>query len=245
VTNRDETGRQHPERRRNGDEADPLTVVVADDHALMREGILRALDPVEDIRVIDEVADGVATLASLERERPDVCLLDLRMPRMDGFTCLEHIQERWPELPVLILTMEDDPAIAREALDRGAAGYVNKAVRPADLASMVRTAARGRVLFASASPARTAPGATPAAGTASPSVSAPLAEPAGISPLTELSPREREILALICQGKTNKEIASVLFITPKTVKYHLTHVFAKLGVANRTEACSVGLRHAL
>jgi DNA-binding NarL/FixJ family response regulator len=225
---------RHPDTGRDPllDEPCSLQVVVADDHALMRAGILHALGQADDIRVIAEASDGMGALAAIERQRPDVCLLDLHMPRMDGLSCLEQIRERWSGLPVLILTVEDDPAVAREALERGAAGYVSKAVRPEDLASVVRTAARGHVLLATPRAARDHP----------PSGVAPAAHQA---PLVHLSAREREILSLVCRGMSNKQIASSLFVATKTVKYHLTNIFAKLGASNRTEACAIGLKHGL
>lgn len=207
------------------EESRPLRVIIADDHALMRSGIRHALELSADMEVTAEVGDGLALLQRLEEELPDVVLLDLHMPKLDGLLCLERISARWPELPVLVLTIEEDRAVAGQALERGAAGYIIKAINPHDLAAMVRQAAQGNVLF----------------GTGGLSPTARSVE----SPLDDLTDREREILGYLCTGLTNKDIARELFLTPKTVKYHLTHIFSKLGVSNRTEAATFAFKHGL
>jgi DNA-binding NarL/FixJ family response regulator len=235
-----------------------VRVVVADDHALMRSGIMHALRQAPDIRVVGEACDGLGALELVEREQPDVLLLDLHMPRMDGLACLDRVTREWPHLPVLILSVEDDPGVARRALALGAVGYVLKTINPTDLASMVRTAARKQVLFAASV---TRPDDNESQSTLRPGASAPdelvsaraaagsaLTEPhtrapINLGPLQDLSEREREIVDLLCEGRTNKQIAAELYVTTKTVKFHLTNIFAKLGVTNRTEACVVALKY--
>jgi DNA-binding NarL/FixJ family response regulator len=185
----------------------------------------------QDIVVVGEAGDGLAALDLLQRVSVDVLLLDLRMPRMDGFACLDAVAGKWPSLPVIILTVEEDPSVGMDVLRRGAAAYVPKFVRPGDLASLVRQVASGSVLMggsklvgALASAEQTAAPHRPAHG---------------------LTDRELEVLELVAQGKSNSDIARELFITTKTVKYHLSAVFSKLGVRNRTEAATFALSHGL
>ncbi len=204
-----------------------IRVAVVDDHELVRSGICNALSQSQDISVVGEAGDGVAALELLEREPVDIMVLDLNMPRMDGFTCLDNVRRRWPELPVIILTVDEDPEVAVEVLRRGAAAYVPKFVRPSDLGALVRQVAGGSILVGGnrlaeviGNTERPAPSSHSAYG---------------------LTQRELEVLALVAQGKSNSEIAAALFITTKTVKYHLTTIFSKLGVKNRTEAAALAL----
>jgi two-component system, NarL family, response regulator LiaR len=208
-----------------------IRVAVVDDHELVRAGICHALGLSPDIIVVGEAGDGLAALDLLQRASVDVLLLDLRMPRMDGFACLDAVASKWPALPVIILTVEEDPKVGMDVIRRGAAAYVPKFVRPSDLASLVRQVASGSVLMggnrlvgALASAEQTAVPDRPAHG---------------------LTDRELEVLELVAQGKTNSDIARELFITTKTVKYHLSAVFSKLGVRNRTEAATFALSHGL
>jgi DNA-binding NarL/FixJ family response regulator len=194
----------------------PVRVIVADDHPLVRAGIRHALGSFSDLQVVAEAADGVAALRALETHSADVLLLDLRMPLLDGLGCLEKVLERFPEVRVLILSVDDNPESAVEALRRGASGYVIKSVRPADLAAAIRQTACGTVMIGGPHVTRAM---TP--------------PPAREHVLTE---REEQVLRLVAEGKTNAEIARELFISVKTVKFHLTSIYAKLGVANRTQA---------
>ena len=125
----------------------PIRVVVVDDHELVRSGICNALSMSPEIAVIGQAGDGLAALELLEREKADVLLLDLHMPRMDGFACLDAVKAKWPDMPVIILTVEDDQQVAMEVIRRGADAYVPKFVRPDDLASLVRQVAAGSVLI--------------------------------------------------------------------------------------------------
>ncbi len=198
------------------DEDPPIRVVIADDHPLIRSGIAHAVKPYQDIEVIAEVGDGTAVLRFLESNPADVVVLDVHMPHLGGLGCLDQVVVRWPDVRVLMLSVEDDANLVVEALRRGAAGFVNKAVRPADLAAAIRQVASGTVMLGGPHLARAA---------------APTAQPNNL--LTE---REQQVLGLVADGKTNAQIAHSLFISVKTVKFHLTSVFGKLGVSNRTQA---------
>jgi two-component system, NarL family, response regulator LiaR len=205
-----------------------IRVAVVDDHELVRSGICHALGMSPEIRVVGEAGDGLAALALLESHEVDVLLLDLHMPRMDGFACLDAVISRWPDLPVVILTVEEDQDIALDVMRRGAAAYVPKYVRPGDLAALVRQVAGGAVLMGGSRLAGAFGGigrmATEAAQER--------------KPAHGLTQRELEVLRLVAQGMSNADIARALFITTKTVKYHLTTIFGKLGVRNRTEAAA-------
>ena len=200
---------------------------MVDDHELVRSGICNALSMSPEIRVVGEAGDGLAALALLESLEVDVLLLDLHMPRMDGFACLDAVTIRWPELPVVILTVEEDSDVALEVMRRGAAAYVPKYVRPGDLATLVRQVAGGAVLI----------GGNRLAGALG-GMSQPGSEVVEPKPTHGLTQRELEVLNLVAQGMSNADIARRLFITTKTVKYHLTTIFGKLGVRNRTEAAA-------
>jgi DNA-binding NarL/FixJ family response regulator len=207
-----------------------IRVLVADDHELVRSGIRQALGLATDIQVVAEAANGRDALDSLETHEVDLCLLDVRMPCLDGMSCLREIVARWPWLRVVMLSVDDSRETALEALRMGAAGYVLKSVRPADLASAIRQVAEGTVFMGG------------------PALAAVFDERDDADQQTtdhSLTERELETLRLVAQGKSNAEIARTLYITPKTVKFHLTHIFAKLGVANRTEAAAYALNNRL
>ncbi len=208
-----------------------IRVAVVDDHELVRSGICHALSLSPDIVVAGEAGDGIAALDLLQRASVDVLLLDLHMPRMDGFACLDAVAERWPSLPVIVLTVEEDPNVGMDVIRRGAAAFVPKFVRPTDLASLVRQVASGSVLMGGNRLVGALAGVEQAA--------------APSKPTYGLTGRELEVLDLVAQGKTNSDIARELFITTKTVKYHLSGVFSKLGVRNRTEAATFALSHGL
>ena len=208
-----------------------IRVAVVDDHELVRSGICNALSMSQDIVVVGEAGDGIAALDLLQRASVDVLLLDLHMPRMDGFACLDAVASKWPSLPVIVLTVEEDPNVGMDVMRRGAAAYVPKFVRPSDLASLVRQVASGSVLMGGNRLVGALTGVEQAA--------------APSKPTHGLTDRELEVLQLVAQGKTNSDIARELFITTKTVKYHLSGVFSKLGVRNRTEAATFALSHGL
>lgn len=207
----------------------PLRVAIADDHRLMLDGIRRALETAPDIRVVGEAMTGEEMISLVPRVRPDVVIMDLRMPNGDGLTTLGRLRKDHPDLKVIILSMFDDPEHIERALQQGAAGYVVKSINPLDLPSTVRQVVEGTVYHPRGRGADGAIGGVPQTA-------------AQASGLTE---RELSILKLVAEGLSNLEIANRLFVTEQTVKFHLSNIYRKLGVANRTEATRYAYRNGL
>jgi DNA-binding NarL/FixJ family response regulator len=205
---------------------DPIRVLVVDDHQVVRQGLRSFLDLQEDIAVVGEAVDGAGCVIEAERLRPDVILLDLRMPDSDGVQALRDLRERGNPARVLVVTSFADPGTVLPAVRAGAAGYVYKDVDPAALAAAIRAVWAGHVLL-------------------HPDVAGLLAagEPGDGGP--RLTAREREVLAEIAHGRSNREIARVLAVTEKTVKTHVSAVLAKLGVQDRTQAALYAIRAGL
>jgi DNA-binding NarL/FixJ family response regulator len=217
-----------------------IRVLIVDDQRLLCEGFRKLIELEPDLEVVGMAADGEEALAMVERlqaERtaPDVVLMDVRMPRLDGIAATRALSERWPEIRVVILTTFDDRALIQAGLQAGALGYVLKDITAEQLATTIRVVALGQVLLhpdvaqkvlASFSPAPIAP-AVPAPATPA------FAGGNELSPLTE---REREILALLARGASNREISETLYIASGTVKNHLSNILGKLGVRDRTQA---------
>lgn len=198
-------------------------VLVVDDHALLRTGVANIIDQERDLQVVAEAANGVDALAAYERHRPDVTLLDLRMPQMEGVETVRRIRLLDPLARVIILTTYDtDEDIAR-ALRAGAKAFVLKDIAADALIACIRDVLAGKTYLA-------------------PSAAAKLAE--GVTRV-QLTPRELATLRLMADGQANKEIASALGISERTVKTHSSHLFEKLGVASRTEAVRVATRRGL
>jgi NarL family two-component system response regulator LiaR len=197
-----------------------IRVLLVDDHAVVREGLRTFLELQEGIEVAGEAGDGSEGVAAAERLRPDVVLMDLVMPRLDGVGAMRELRRRLPDTRVIVLTSFTDEEKLLPALQAGAAGYLLKNAEPAELARAVRKAAAGEAVLDTAVAARLLDS---------------IAEPAG-APRETLTPREREVLALIGRGYANKRIALELGIAEKTVKTHVGHVLAKLGVSDRTQA---------
>jgi two-component system NarL family response regulator len=199
------------------------TVMLVDDHALLRTGVANIINQEPDLSVIAQASNGVEAIAAYERYRPDVTLLDLRMPVMEGVEAVRHIRARDPQARVIVLTTYDtDDEIAR-ALKAGAKAYVLKDISANDLIGCIRDVLAGKTYLA-------------------PSAAAKLAE--GVTRV-QLTPREMSTLRLMADGKSNKEIASELSISERTVKTHLGHLFEKLGVTSRTEAIKVATKRGL
>jgi NarL family two-component system response regulator LiaR len=208
----------------------PIRVLVADDHAVVREGLRTFLSLQEGIEVCGEAADGEAAVREAELRRPDVILMDLVMPRLDGVGAMRELRRRLPDARVIVLTSyaEDDRLLP--AIRAGAAGYLLKDAEPREIARAVRAAQAGEALLDPAIAAR---------------LVAAIAQPAGSPPVQRLTPREREVLGLIGRGMPNKRIARELGVSEKTVKTHVGHVLAKLGVSDRTQAAVVAVRAGL
>jgi DNA-binding NarL/FixJ family response regulator len=202
-----------------------IRVLVVDDHAVVRDGLERILNRPDDIRVVGTAADGAAAVALAERERPDVVLMDLSMPGVDGVDATRSLTTAQPHVKVVVLTSFGDQRRILDALGAGAVGYLFKDANPDEIVAAVRTVLEGgapldpkaaRVLLdAQRQPRR----------------------------VDDLSPRERQVLELLVAGLANKHIARRLGITERTVKAHLTSIFQQLGVTDRTQAALWGKEH--
>lgn len=197
----------------------PIQVVVADDHPIVRSGIVGLLESEPDIEVVGQAADGREAIAAAVRHEPTVVLMDLRMPGVDGVAATEAITERCPSVVVLVLTTFDtDEAIVR-AVDAGAAGYLLKDAPTDELVDAVRRAAAGETVLA-------AP------------ISKRLVERMRSTKIDALTKREIEVLREVASGNTNAEVAALLHISEATVKTHLIHIYDKLAVSDRAAAVS-------
>jgi DNA-binding NarL/FixJ family response regulator len=200
-----------------------IRVLIADDHAVVRQGLRTFLDLQEDIEVVGEAADGAEAVALAERLAPDVVLMDLVMPGVDGVEAIRRLRERAPATRAVVLSSFIDDDRLFPVVRAGAAGYLLKDVQPAELVDAIRTVHGGGALLHPQVAARL------------------LAEVAG-DPLT---PREREVLSLVGRGMANKVIARELGLAEKTVKAHVSSILAKLGVADRTQAALYAVREGL
>jgi DNA-binding NarL/FixJ family response regulator len=201
----------------------PLRVVVADDHALMRSTLRLLLTPADGLHVVGEAATGAEVVPLVERTKPDVVVLDLHMPGLDGLQCVEQLAGSHPEVAAVVLSAVDDRDTIEAALRRGAAAYILKAIDPLDLAVALRQSVEGCVFQAGTLLADSRPPAIRAAG---------------------LSDKEAQVLVELTKGRSNRQIAETLWLSEQTIKFHLRNVYRKLGVANRTEAMRLALeRH--
>lgn len=205
-----------------------IRVLTVDDHEIVRQGMAFLLLPFEDIDVVGSAGNGSEALAMCKELKPDVVLMDMVMPEMDGPTVTQTIRKRFPNVQVLVLTSFHDQAKVARAMQAGAIGYLLKGVSIDELADGIRSAYAGKPVMA--------PEAMQAIVRAS---------QAGQAVADDLSERELEVLALLVQGKTNREIAEELLISLPTVKTHLRNIYGKLGAANRAEAASLAIRHGL
>jgi DNA-binding NarL/FixJ family response regulator len=228
-----------------------IRVLIVDDQRLMRDGLRALLELEAGLEVVGEAGDGAQALAQAAALRPDVVLMDVRMPGMYGVAATRALAARGPRPRVLVLTTFDDDAYVFEALRAGAAGYVLKDIPAAELAAGIRTVHRGgthlepgvaakvvaelsrlRAQAAAAAPAPAAPAAGP------PGPAAP-----GLP--EELTPREREVLRLLAAGASNREIAAALVIGEGTVKNHVSNILGRLGLRDRTQAALYAREHGL
>ncbi|MCI0394129.1 MAG: response regulator transcription factor [Chloroflexi bacterium] len=199
-----------------------IRVVIVDDHPVVREGLAGMLASQPDLVIVGQAAGGVEAIALSQQLQPDVILMDLRMPGLDGVAAIEQIKAHRPAANVLVLTTYDSDADIVRAIEAGATGYLLKDTPREELFRAVRAAARGESVLAPAVAARLMT-----------RMRAPAEE--------TLSAREIEVLALVSQGKSNKQIGRSLHISEATVKTHLIHIFDKLGVQDRTAAVTVAL----
>jgi DNA-binding NarL/FixJ family response regulator len=202
-----------------------MRVLIADDHPLILAGIKHALEEADGFDVVAETNTGSQVLPLVSQTKPDLALLDMRMPGMDGLTCLDRIRARHPEVKVVILSVSTDPDVIQDVLNRGASAYIVKSVNPVDVPSALRQALEGSVFNAIGLPEK--------------QVADDAAKAAG---LTE---RETSILKALARGLSNDAIGKELWVAEQTVKFHLTNIYRKLGVSNRTEATRYAYEHGL
>jgi len=202
--------------------ADEITCLIADDHEVVREGLRLALSRSPRIRVIGEATDGASAVALTERRRPDVVIMDLRMPDMDGLEATEQVLAKAPSTGVLIFTAYGERSLLQRGLESGARGYILKEAPHETLLRAIEKVAAGETFV-------------------DPGLMAEFV--AGQADI--LTPREREILQLLADGMSNADVAAKLFISQETVKSHVRHILAKLEADTRTQAVAIALREAM
>lgn len=207
---------------------DEIKVVIADDHRVVRSGLRMLLDAEEGMHVVAEAGDVPTALQVIRAHRPRVAVLDLNMPGGSGLDAIPALRESTPETAIVVLTMQDDPAYARQALQSGAAGFVLKEAADDELLEAVRLAARGETYLNPKLGARLA-----------------AAPPAPAGPPDDLSDRELDVLRLIALGHTNAEIGKQLFLSVRTVETHRAHIQRKTGRSTRAELVRYALDHGL
>ncbi|NUM47074.1 MAG: response regulator transcription factor [Anaerolineales bacterium] len=216
----------------------PITLLLVDDQRLMRDGLRTLLELEEDFHVVGEAENGQEALTAFEKLAPDVVLMDIRMPIMNGVEAIRHLRGKWPEAKVIILTTFDDDAYVFDGLRAGALGYLLKDVSGDELADAIRTVAKGGALIDPSVTrkvvAEFARLTNPARGT---SPAQPVSPTPGTGPLHEpLSDREQEILRLLAEGLTNREIAQKLYLAEGTVKNYISSILLKIDARDRTQA---------
>jgi NarL family two-component system response regulator LiaR len=205
-----------------------IRVLIVDDYDMVRSGLTVFLEAFDDLRLVGEAADGAEALRLCEQVNPNVVLMDLVMPGVDGVAAIREIRRAHPEIQVIALTSYSDQRLVVNALQAGAISYIYKNISIDELANAIRMAKAGKSVLA-------------------PEVVKTLIKQSATpdAPVEELTPREAEVLALLVDGLSNNEIASQLFISRSTVKTHLSNIFAKLGVGNRVEAVRMALERGL
>lgn len=204
-----------------------IKVLIADDHDLVREGICKLLELYDDIQVIGEAGDGLETIRKAREKEPDLVLLDLNMPRMNGITTLKKIKEINPQIKILILTIHDGEEYIYEVIKAGAEGFIQKDIKPEELKDSIVKVIKGEKVFPI-------------------SVEKQIAETVVVKrDVQKLSAREQEVLGLLAQGMSNREIAANLFISEKTVKNHVSNILKKMSVNDRTQAVIVALKRGM
>lgn len=206
----------------------PVRVMLVDDHTMVRRGLATFLKVFDDLELAGEAANGEDAIQLCARVLPDVVLMDMVMPDMDGVTATQAIRQQFPAVQVIALTSFKDKGLVQDALEAGAIGYLLKDVSADELAQAIRAAHAGRA-------------------TLSPDAAQVLVQAAAKPPTPghDLTERERDVLALLVEGLSNKQIADRLVVSPSTIKSHVSHILAKLGVTSRTEAAALAVRHRL
>jgi DNA-binding NarL/FixJ family response regulator len=202
-----------------------LRVLIADDHPLILQGLRRTLEACDDIDVVGEAHTGAEVLGLADRRRPDVVLLDMRMPEMDGIECARELKRAWPEVRSILLSASEERASVEAAEAAGASAYLIKSVTAVDIPAVVRQVAAGYTMF-QAPRAADRDGADEGSG-------------------PELTERETAILSAAAGGLTTKAIGKELWVSEHTVKFHLTNIYRKLGVSNRSGAIRYAFEHGL
>ena len=203
-----------------------IRVMIVDDHLMVRDGLRVFLSVFDDLQVVAEAGDGGQALELCARAHPDVILMDIVIPGMDGPTATQRIRQEYPQIQVIALTSFVEDELVQRALQAGAIGYLLKDVHANRLAQAIREAYQGR-------------------GTIDAAAAQALINKSNAPSIPEyaLTQREREILGLLVAGKTNKQIARELTLSPGTVRFHISNILSKMGVSNRTEAVSLALRN--
>ena len=206
----------------------PIRVISVDDHDLLRDGIRISLVTTQDIEIVGEARSGEDALRLCAEVQPDVVLMDLQLPHMDGIEATRTIREKFPATRVLVLTSFVEDKLVQQAIQAGAVGYLSKGASRNELTDAIRAAHAGQTALS--------PEAMQALFRATQS-----AQDLG----SDLTPRQRDVLALMVEGLNNNEIGARLFLSPSTVGYHVSEILSKLGAANRAEAAALAVRHQL
>ena len=204
----------------------PIRVMLVDDHTMVRKGLATFLKVFKDLLLVGEAESGAAAIKLCGEIQPDVVLMDMVLPDMDGATITREIRLKFPQIQVIVLSSFKEGELVKKALDAGAIGYLLKDVSADELGTAIRSAQAGRA-------------------TLSPEAAQSLVENATLPPIPglDLTEREREVLALMVEGLSNTQIAGKLTVSPSTIKSHVSNILSKLGVASRTEAVTLALRH--
>lgn len=202
-----------------------IKIVVADDHPIVREGLVMILDLQDDFEVIGEAANGEEALAQVKNQQPDILFLDLGMPKMDGVQTIQALQNEGLTAKVIVFTAFDSDERILGAIRAGAKGYLLKGAAKEDIFNAVRVVYNGQSLL-------------------QPEIATKLVQHMS-NPIGQLSPRELEVLGILAKGTKNSEIAKALFISERTVKFHVSSILSKLGAQNRTDAVQIALKRGL